>query len=236
MKKMIKNRKVIALVITIIISLLLTAFCFQLSVRHKYVTKDFDRLDLSNFDSIMIVAHPDDELIWGGSHLLNGNYLVVCITGGNSPVRAKEFLKAMDATGDKGIMLGYPDKVLFMRSKWSNVQDDIQSDIEELLNLKDWKVIVTHNIKGEYGHNQHILTNKVVTEAYKNCFFDSNKLYYFGDYYKKSAIDEASKNLTRISDEDLKKKTDFIKEIYKSQDFVEDKFGQMFPYENWTKY
>ena len=25
-------------------------------------------------ESLMIVAHPDDETIWGGSHLINGNY------------------------------------------------------------------------------------------------------------------------------------------------------------------
>ena len=27
-------------------------------------------------ESLMIVAHPDDETIWGGSHLINGNYTV----------------------------------------------------------------------------------------------------------------------------------------------------------------
>ena len=31
-------------------------------------------------ESLMIVAHPDDETIWGGSHLLKGHYLVVCLT------------------------------------------------------------------------------------------------------------------------------------------------------------
>lgn len=35
-------------------------------------------------ESLMIVAHPDDETIWGGSHLINGNYTVLCITNGNN--------------------------------------------------------------------------------------------------------------------------------------------------------
>lgn len=35
-------------------------------------------------ESLMIVAHPDDETIWGGSHLINGNYTVLCITNVNN--------------------------------------------------------------------------------------------------------------------------------------------------------
>ena len=40
-------------------------------------------------ESLMIVAHPDDETIWGGSHLINGNYTVLCITNGNNKKRKK---------------------------------------------------------------------------------------------------------------------------------------------------
>ena len=44
----------------------------------------------------MIVAHPDDETIWGGGHLLQDDYLVICLTNGNNQIRAKEFEKVMD--------------------------------------------------------------------------------------------------------------------------------------------
>lgn len=40
-------------------------------------------------ESLMIVAHPDDETIWGGSHLINGNYTVLCITNGNNKKKKK---------------------------------------------------------------------------------------------------------------------------------------------------
>ena len=46
----------------------------------------------------MIVAHPDDEMLWGGAHLLNGNYLVVCITCGRSKTRDKEFKEVGEYT------------------------------------------------------------------------------------------------------------------------------------------
>lgn len=60
--------------------------------------------------SLMIVAHPDDETIWGGSHLINGNYTVLCITNGNNKKRKKEFMKVMEKTHSKGIILSFPDK------------------------------------------------------------------------------------------------------------------------------
>lgn len=46
-------------------------------------------------ESLMIVAHPDDETIWGGSHLINGNYTVLCITNGNNKKRKKEFMNVI---------------------------------------------------------------------------------------------------------------------------------------------
>ena len=39
-------------------------------------------LDLTGITHLMIVAHPDDETLWGGAHIADGGYLVVCITNG----------------------------------------------------------------------------------------------------------------------------------------------------------
>ena len=33
-----------------------------------------DKLNLSGVDRIMIVAHPDDESLWGGAHLAQHRY------------------------------------------------------------------------------------------------------------------------------------------------------------------
>lgn len=52
--------------------------CLNISIIHAKEPK-----------SLMIVAHPDDETIWGGSHLINGNYTVLCITNGNNKKRKK---------------------------------------------------------------------------------------------------------------------------------------------------
>ena len=72
------------------------------------VTDDqLDALDLSGYTKILFSAHPDDELIWGGGHLLDDKYLVVCMTGGNNPVRSKEFQAVVTEAGGKYLMLSW---------------------------------------------------------------------------------------------------------------------------------
>ena len=50
----------------------------------KKTNKSIENLKLKDTHKLMIVAHPDDETIWGGAELLKDNYLVVCITCGRS--------------------------------------------------------------------------------------------------------------------------------------------------------
>lgn len=232
MKKFLKKAIIISMtLIFVVFSTIIIISCNHFT----YKKPDFNKIDLNGIDNIMIVAHPDDEIIWGGAHLLNDNYLVVCITHGNDKIRSKEFKKAMKITGDKYIMLNYPDKILNRRDEWKNDNADIKKDLTEILKLKKWKVIVTHNPKGEYGHIQHIKTSEIITDIYKNNFSQDNNLFYFGKYYSAKTI-KNQKDMPEISDNNLKTKLDIIKNVYKSQVFIMDKFGQMVPYENWTQY
>ena len=97
MKKNVKIKKKIAIVSTVIVIIAIVVatimgieygkFLFIPSVKNKQM----DELDLEKYNKLMIVAHPDDELIWGGVHLLEDDYLVVCITRGYDKTRKKEF-------------------------------------------------------------------------------------------------------------------------------------------------
>ena len=49
----------------------------------------------------MIVAHPDDETLWGGAHLKSGNWFVVCLTNHFTDVRKNEFKSVMEKAGIK---------------------------------------------------------------------------------------------------------------------------------------
>lgn len=224
--------KKIILLISLITLLVLSTFKLK---NNNLDLRNF-KVDLNNIDNIMIVAHPDDEMIFGGSHLINENYLVVCITCGAREDRVKEFKNVMKETHDKYIMLDYPDKTNGERDNWDTVYDKITKDIEKILSLKKWKTIVTHNEKGEYGHIHHKMTHNIVTDIYEKNYIDNDNLYFFGKYYKKDKIDEVKDTLSQITEEENNKKTKILYDYYVSQKSTLDGLQHIFKFENFTKY
>lgn len=195
------------------------------------IDKDFSKINLTDIDNLMIVAHPDDEILWGGAHLIDDNYLVVCITCGTNKTRVKEFDKVMRATHDKYIMLGYPDKTNGERDNWDTVSEDIIKDLKEIVSLKEWNIIVTHNPDGEYGHIHHKMTSEMTTNIVDN----KDVLYYFGHYYSKKNIVDHYEELVPINDNLLSQKKKIIG-LYKSQSFIQTSFDQMNAYEDWVAF
>ena len=166
-------------------------------------------------ESLMIVAHPDDETIWGGSHLINGNYTVLCITNGNNKKRKKEFMKVMEKTHSKGIILSFPDKTKGKRDNWKSCKKDIQREKKKEIDSKDWDKIVTHNPDGEYGHIHHKKVSKYVTMILKK-EDKTNQLVYFGTYTSKKNKDKLE-NEKKLSKKDYEIKVVMTKH---AQEFV----------------
>jgi len=195
------------------------------------VNSNIEHLNLDGIDKLMIVAHPDDETLWGGAELLKDDYLVVCITCGEQKNRSVEFEKVMRISNNKYIMFGIPDKIFGNRSDWKKYRPKIIKNLNKIINHKDWNLIVTHNPDGEYGHEHHKMTNKMVEKLTKN----KDILYYFGRYVRPSKIKAVSGNLTKIDKKHLDVKINKMIKIYKTQEFIETRFGHMFEFENWVK-
>ena len=187
------------------------------------------KYNASKYKKIMIVAHPDDETLWGGANLYKDGYFVVCLTNGYNLARANDYRNLLKFTNNNGIILNYPDIQDKIRDDWSEVKKGILKDLSKILNFKDWKIIVTHGPDGTTGHIHHKKTCEYVTRVAK----ESNKykyLYYFGKYYHKNKI---PKNLTRISKEEYNIKKKEIN-IYKSViNNIHKLWYHMLPYENW---
>tara|TARA_B100001250_G_scaffold413196_1_gene446533 strand:- start:968 stop:1519 length:552 start_codon:yes stop_codon:yes gene_type:complete len=169
--------------------------------------------------NLMIVAHPDDEIIFGGALLQEGNWKVICLTNGDNTTRCKEFQEVMNILGLDYEIWDYPDK-------WGG-DFDRKSVREKLLPIiKDkYNKIVTHNEDGEYGHSQHIATNEIVMELVDENLFVFGK----GDNFlpfdmihrkfnllkiyesQKGVADWVSKNGTKIMDYLLFEKIERIK-------------------------
>ena len=209
----------------------LCAKAYDINTLKKSVLDEIVDDDVKN---LMIVAHPDDEVLWGGGHLMTQDYLVVCMTNGKNKQRAEEFSKVMEESGNKYLMLDYPDKVAGRRDNWESVKEQMISDLELLINYKDWDIIVTHNQNGEYGHIQHQEVHSFVTEIYDRSPSNS-KMYCFGQYYKLNKIFYVSYKLEPISEEEYlyKKK---LADIYTSQGSTINNLWHMANYEMWTEY
>lgn len=222
------RKNLFKVVMLIVISLLSTFCIYQYAMNSKiYVDKKPEHIDLKGIKKLMIVAHPDDEMIWGGSHLMADDYLVVCITCGSQRNRVMEFEKVMRKTDDAYLMLGYPDKTKGKKDNWESVYEDIYQDLKHIIEYQDWQTIVTHNPDGEYGHIHHTMTSSMVSDIASH-----DLLSYFGKYYKKG---EVPIELEKIGEKQLRQKEEILS-IYASQKNVTKGLKHMFNMENWVTY
>lgn len=192
-----------------------------------------ENINIEKAKNLMIVAHPDDETIWGGDHLLEEDYLVVCVTCGTNKTRDKEIKKALSISDDELIKLGYPDNPGGIVNDWKNYKEYIENDLEKIITMKEYDKIVTHNPDGEYGHIHHKMLNKIVTRvSLKNNL--SDKLYFFAKYYTKENMNYNEQKKFPIKNYDTKMYQ--MVKVYKSQSFIETSFSHVMGSEKFQKY
>lgn len=206
----------------------------KITASKGFISKStLDNLNLTVIDKVMIVAHPDDETLWGGAHLLQDEYLVVCLTNGWNENRKNEFIETMKTTNDKYIILNYPD----IRKSYANGKYDtdtlstcktaMQKDINTILTYKQWNQVITHNPNGEYGKYHHKTICQLVTASFeKNC--KNSELWYFGRYYNPGNIPGE-----QIAPDLLTIKKAMVDRYYPTAKGAIVAFGHMIPYENW---
>ena len=198
------------------------------------VTKEMlDELPLSNCTKLMVVAHPDDETLWGGAHLTEGGWFVVCLTNGYNEVRKNEFYEVIKESGNVGLILKYPDLVGGKRSDWATSKPQIAKDLDLLMKYKHWGMVATHNPDGEYGHIHHKMTSKLVTEEFYKTYWGTN-LYYFGNWYSARRLPIMEDSLRKVPEAALEKKLEALK-LYTSQKGAVASNIHMAEYENWIR-
>jgi LmbE family N-acetylglucosaminyl deacetylase len=142
--------------------------------------------------NLMIIAHPDDEVIFGWEQLQTDSWYVICVTNASNLVRSEEFKQSAKQLNFQYEIWDYPDK-------WGgSFPDEITDRIKSIYLSKEWDKVVTHNSFGEYGHTQHSdLYYKVKSIVDSNLYvfscelgsklsFDSlyNKMYHLKTIYK----------------------------------------------------
>lgn len=150
----------------------------QKACKDKLVSPISDTKEIEP-NKLIIVAHPDDELLWGGANLLSEpGWMVVVATNKENKVRSKQFYKTMSYAGVwKYDMYNVEDKYTDDQSVSDKLFQDNDEFIQALiyLNKKKWSLILTHNSKGEYGHTHHISVHRLVNKYMK----DQPNLHFF---------------------------------------------------------
>lgn len=166
----------------IILSAIIFIIFYYLFFRNLYSSGYKIVNNKNNYNKLMIVAHPDDELIFGGRELIaESGWKVVCITCGSllsnnklrpcsNNIRKKEFKNVMDNLNCSYEIWDYEDSLF--NDKWNETL--LSNDLFKIINEKPYQKIVTHNLDGEYGHVQHKKISKLVHDL------KPNNLYVFG--------------------------------------------------------
>lgn len=156
---------VILLVIILVSAMIYYLFFRQLYHSDYVVTGNVGRTPAKN---LMIVAHPDDEVIFGGKLLFSGKWKVVCVTNASDKsgfplsrisgsTRRQEFINVMNTYGHEYELWDYEDNGL--NTNW---HPSLKTKLSKLLSEHKYKLVVTHNLEGEYGHLQHKRLSELV--------------------------------------------------------------------------
>lgn len=136
-------------------------------------------IDFQN--SVLVVAHPDDEILWFSTIIQNVDKIIIVFNKTNNQSINKGRDKILDFK-----LLPYKDKItclkieeadVFNKSNWkfpkvaeygvninSNKYFENFNKIKDKLfnHLKNYKNVITHNPWGEYGHEEHVQVFNVI--------------------------------------------------------------------------
>ena len=136
-------------------------------------------LQLTTKTVAIIVAHPDDEILWVGGTILSNplwKCFIVCLCRKSDSDRAPKFHKSLELLKSEGIM-GDLDDGPDQKPLDEKV---IEHALLELMPSRHFDLIITHNPLGEYTkHIRHEEVSKAVIRLWNEGKISTNELWTF---------------------------------------------------------
>jgi LmbE family N-acetylglucosaminyl deacetylase len=166
----------------------------------------------------VIVAHPDDETLWAGGTILlypETDWTIVTLCRGSDPDRAPKFRRVLDCLGATGRMADLDDG-----PDQNPLPETLaQRTILDLLADKDFDLIITHSLHGEYTrHLRHEETAQALLSLWDSARLKTRQVWMFAyedgrKQYFPRPIDTADKSV-KLPQDIWQKKYDIITDTY----------------------
>ncbi|PLX27087.1 hypothetical protein C0583_05070 [Candidatus Parcubacteria bacterium] len=175
-----------------------------------------------NKQALVVVAHPDDEVIWMGGTILNNpevNWTVYSMCRESDADREPKFRRVCKYLGVRGIISDLDDG--------NELNEEILH--EEAKNLldknitEDFDYIFCHGENGEYGHSRHKIVNRAVKQFITNKNKKPEAVFYFS--YKK--VDDQDARPLAVASDEAEFMVDLDKETYEKKKRI---VGEMYGY------
>lgn len=127
----------------------------------------------------VIVAHPDDEVIWCGGYMLQNpsvHWTVLSLCRGDDADRRPKFERVVHRLGGEAIISDLDDGCPLGEI---DVPREIGGRIISLLGERRWDLVLTHGPNGEYGHERHRQTHAEVVRLARQMAMNCRSLLCF---------------------------------------------------------
>ena len=127
----------------------------------------------------VIVAHPDDEILWAGGTILShptNKWFIVCLCRASDADRSVKFYKTLKLLNAEGVMGDIDDGP----GQDPVDEKELEKYILQLRPTTHFDLIITHDSKGEYTrHLRHEEVNKAVVTLWHNRKISAGELWTF---------------------------------------------------------